>query len=61
MMACRRKNIIDGTTFEFPGFGFWVLHFFSIMFIFLWGMRYAMKRAAFPIIGYRFLKMLFKH
>lgn len=60
-MGCRRRNFIDGTTFEFPGAGFWLLHIISIVCIFMWGMRYAIKRAAFPIIGYRFLKMLLRH
>jgi len=60
-MKCRPKNMIDGTTFEFPGTGFWLVHVLGAMLIFIWGMRYAVRRAPFPIIGYRFLKMLMRH
>lgn len=57
-MKFHRDNWIDDTVLEFPQMGFWALHMISAVLIFALGMRFAVRRAPLPIIGYRFLRML---
>ncbi|WP_425057788.1 hypothetical protein SCACP_23280 [Sporomusa carbonis] len=57
-MNWRHESILDGTTFEFPRTGFWIIHVFGGLFLMLLGMRTAVRRAPLPIVAYRLLKML---
>lgn len=57
-MSCHHHNLIDDTTFEFPGTGFWIVHVLAGLFFISLGMRLAVRRAPIPIIAYRLFKML---
>lgn len=59
-MRCRHRKNVNGAGIEFPGAGFWLFYFVSGFLIFMCGMRYAVRKAAVPIVGYQFLKMLFR-
>lgn len=59
-MGCWRRKNTAGAMFALPGPGFWIFYGVSGLLIFMWGMRYAIRRAAVPIVGYRLLKLLFR-
>lgn len=58
-MGYHRENMVDDTTWEFPGKGFWIVHVLGSLFIFLLGMRFAARRAPLgPLLIFRVLNML---
>jgi hypothetical protein len=57
-LGCFHENWVDDTAIEFPRIGFWALHAIGAGLIFGLGMRYAVRRAPLPIVGYHLLKML---
>ncbi|MBP2649756.1 MAG: hypothetical protein H6Q74_581 [Firmicutes bacterium] len=57
-MGQYNENWVDGTTLKFPRAGFWGVHLIGAVVIFLLGMRFSVRRAPFPIIAYKILKML---
>lgn len=57
-MGCRQQNIVDDTVWEFPRWGFVLLHLVGAMLLFTMGVRYAARRAPLPLIVYRALRML---
>ncbi|VBB08701.1 Hypothetical protein LUCI_3979 [Lucifera butyrica] len=60
-MGRRRQNFIDDSIMEFPRGGFWAIHFIGAVLLFFMGMRFAVRRAPFPMVAYRFLRMLTHH
>lgn len=59
-MGCRRKKNIFSRN-ESVGAGVWLLHILSAILVFIWGIRFAIRRAPLSIVGYRLFKMLLKH
>ena len=59
-MGNYNKNWVDDTTMEFPRLGFWLVHIFGPILIFLLGMRFAIHRAPIPIMSYRFMRKLMR-
>jgi hypothetical protein len=55
-MCFHRRNIDD--FLEFPHSSFWFVHIIGILALFYMGMRFAVRRAPFPIMMYRFVRML---
>ncbi|MCE5285735.1 MAG: hypothetical protein LLG02_07800 [Pelosinus sp.] len=54
---CFHKRSMDDSL-EFPHGGFWFVHIIGIVALFIMGMRFAVRRAPFPIMVYRFFRML---
>ncbi|MDR7868169.1 MAG: hypothetical protein RIN56_15335 [Sporomusaceae bacterium] len=52
------ENWIDDTPLEFPRTGFWIVHLFGAVMLFILGMRFAVHRAPLSIMAYRFMRML---
>lgn len=55
-MCFHRRNMDD--LLEFPHSGFWLVHIIGILAFFVMGMRFAVRRAPFPIVLYRFFRMI---
>lgn len=53
-----RRDWLEHPTLEFPHTGFWLVHVIGAIFVFMAGMRFAVRRATLPFIAYRFFKML---
>lgn len=57
-MNCNHRNLLKNTTLKFPRTGFWMMHVLGAMFLVLFGMRLAVRKASIPIIAYRLFKRL---
>lgn len=54
-MGCYNRNRFHGE--DFPRGGFW-LHVVGAMLIFILGMRFGFRRAPFPMLAYKLIRML---
>jgi lipid-A-disaccharide synthase-like uncharacterized protein len=55
-MRCHEDK--HNTVLKFPRAAFWIVHIFGSLFLILFGLRLALKKAPLPIIAYRLIKML---
>lgn len=58
-MNCDHDDLLEGTTWEFPHTGFWLVHTIAPLLIFMLGARFAARRApVLPLVAWRIIKML---
>lgn len=58
-MGYKKKNCLDDTTWEFSRAGFWLVHIFGSLFIFMLGARFAARRIpVLPMMAFRLLRMI---
>ncbi|WP_040683289.1 hypothetical protein [Thermosinus carboxydivorans] len=58
-MGYHNNNWIDDTVWEFPRTGFWLIHILGAAFVFLAGMRFALRRAPiWPVLIFRLFRLM---
>lgn len=55
-MRCYEDDL--NSALKFPRAAFWIVHIFGSLFLVLFGLRLALRKAPLPMLAYRLIKML---